>query len=173
MFVNIAEGSSNVMYVFIFKSILNLSDGNLGLCFTVIGIGAILGGYLTPKFRKYVKSDEKVMILCLLSVITCYGFIFFSFNIFLLLFGILIQNICFTIISIYIWTIRQEQASNMNIGRITGITSAIFKLGMPIAIPLSGLIAYSYGVPYVFLFCQIFLILSILLFIKSKRSFQN
>jgi hypothetical protein len=46
-----------------------------------------------------------------------------------------------TVSTICIWTFRQESTPHHMIGRISGITGSLFKLGMPLAIWGSGWIS--------------------------------
>lgn len=55
------------------------------------------------------------------------------------------------ILSIGVWSFRQETTPPELMGRVTGLTGSIFKLGMPFAIFGSGLLTVLVGVRAIFL----------------------
>jgi hypothetical protein len=69
-----------------------------------------------------------------------YLFCFLNCTVSLLSVCLVISNITFAITAIYIWTFRQLNTPPEILGRITSITSMIFKLGIPIMMLLTYLL---------------------------------
>ncbi|MNI89021.1 hypothetical protein D3C73_1463710 [compost metagenome] len=65
--------------------------------------------------------------------------------------GLLLYGCFETISTVSIWTFRQETTPYRLIGRVSGITGSLFKLGMPFAIIASGWISELSGPRTVFL----------------------
>jgi hypothetical protein len=76
----------------------------------------------------------------------------------------LIQSVC-------IWTFRQESTPAHLIGRVSGITGSMFKLGMPFAIFGSGFVAESLSPSVVFLCAAVLYagILAVYRFLPLRR----
>lgn len=148
--INCADTMSNIMYIFLAKETLHLSNYNVGILYATMGFGGVVGSILTPRLTRVVDSLI-TMKYCIFSSSCCYFILFFYHNYFFTSCVMFVQGTTFMIVSIIVWVYRQDTTPISLIGRITGLTSTIFKLGMPISAILAGLVAEKNGVKYVFL----------------------
>jgi predicted MFS family arabinose efflux permease len=73
-----------------------------------------------------------------------------------------------TVESILIWSFRHESTPAPLIGRVSGITGSIFKLGMPFAIFGAGWVAEASGAGIVFVMCGVGQAFVFLAFFQSR-----
>ena len=71
------------------------------------------------------------------------------------------QNIC-------IWAYRHETTPAPLIGRVSGMTGAIFKIGVPLALLGAGVLADVAGARMVFMVCGVVQALVFLVFMRSR-----
>lgn len=73
-----------------------------------------------------------------------------------------------TVQNVLIWSYRYETTPAALIGRVSGITGSIFKLGMPFAIFGSGFLTSAAGAATVFATCAALQVLVLLAFLRSR-----
>lgn len=149
IFLNSTAGMVDTTVIFYAKDVLKLTDAKLGLLLSFAGIGGLIGSLLVGKVRKRWSTGPIMVVTTLLiglSYILLFSKIYFVVGM-----GLLLNGLFSTISSVCIWTFRQESTPQQLIGRISGITGSIFKLGMPFAIFAAGWISELARPEFVFL----------------------
>lgn len=167
MIINVAEGISGIMYIYFFKSVLLLNSAVVGIFFSVMGIGAVIGGLISPILRKKFE-DLRVINTLLLALTTLYFLMGFITSPLIIVILIFFQGTASMITAVYIWSIRQEKVKIKDMGRIVGITSAIFKLGMPISIVAAGFFVSNYSSNYAFYVCAMVCVIAYVVNMRYK-----
>ncbi|WNJ97298.1 MFS transporter [Vibrio ruber] len=128
---------SGVLIMFSAKSLLQLSDFEVGLIFSAGGVGAVLGSWMSERIeqrlgviRVLVYSIPLIGLLYLLtslyiSAITLTLMMFF-------------EAFLFSIYVVCVRTYRLVVAPAHDLGKINGITGSIFKMFMPISLAAYG-----------------------------------
>ncbi|MDP5274925.1 MFS transporter [Chengkuizengella axinellae] len=166
IFSNSTIGMVDTMVIFFAKDELKLDSSQLGIVLSCAGIGGLVGSSIVSYIRKKFSLGFILGVSTLLTGLA-YFVLFMTENIWLLGVGLFLEGLFGIIGTICIWSYRQETTPQQFIGRISGITGSIFKLGMPFAIFASGWIAEWYDPSTVFLLA---FILNIFIFIWVRKS---
>lgn len=140
IFLNSTAGMIDTTIIYYSKDVLRLTDGELGILLSSAGVGGLIGSFIIGRIRKKWSTGMITTITTLLIGFT-YLMMFLSNSFILLGIALLFNGLFSTISSVCIWTFRQESTPNHLIGRISGITGSMFKLGMPFAIYGAGWIS--------------------------------
>lgn len=137
IFLNATSGVYDAMIVYFAKDTLRLSNSKLGLVLSVAGVGGLLGSTLVSRLRRRFPTGRLLgATLPLLG--GSYLLMAAGQNTWMLCLSLFLSGMLGTIETICIWTFRQETTPAHMIGRISGITGSIFKLGMVFSIYGSG-----------------------------------
>ncbi|PWW43314.1 MULTISPECIES: MFS transporter [Paenibacillus] len=140
IFLNATSGMVDATVIFYAKDTLQLRNLELGLVLSAAGVGGLIGSLVVSSLRRKYSAGVLIVVTTLLQ-----GFAFLILGLFHstygLAVGLFLSGIFQTISTICIWTFRQESTPHHMIGRISGITGSLFKLGMPLAIWGSGWIS--------------------------------
>lgn len=137
IFLNATSGVYDAMIVYFAKDTLRLSNSELGLVLSVAGVGGLLGSTLVSRLRRRFPTGRLLgATLPLLG--GSYLLMAAGQNTWMLCLSLFLSGMLGTIETICIWTFRQETTPAHMIGRISGITGSIFKLGMVFSIYGSG-----------------------------------
>ena len=150
IFLNAAAGMVDAISVFFAKDHLHLSTAMVGVILGAEGFGGLVGSRLVAWSRRTFGSGGALG-LTILGLAICDVIPVFSNHVWpfaLALFGI---GFFSTIESVIIWTFRQETTPPELIGRVSGLTGSIFKLGMVWTILGSGWLATLAGTWTVYL----------------------
>jgi MFS family permease len=150
IFLNSTAGMFDAMVIFFAKDHLQLNNSQLGLVLSSGGLGGLVGSSLVSYLRKHIPTGRLIgatIFLLALSYLVMYK----ADNLWLMCLSLFFVGLVSTIESICIWTFRLETTPAHLIGRISGITGSIFKLGMVFTIFGSGLVSEYMGTSYVFL----------------------
>jgi predicted MFS family arabinose efflux permease len=150
VFLNCTAGMVDTTIIFFAKDSLKLTDGQLGLLLSTLGIGGLMGSLVIGWVRSKWSTGVVTTVTTLLLGFT-YLLMFFAENAYTLGIALLLNGILGTISSLCIWTFRLESTPHHMIGRITGITGSAFKIGMPFAIFAAGWISELANPSWVFL----------------------
>jgi len=166
VFFNVTSSVFEVMLIFFLRDELQWSAALVGGTLSCAGAGGLLGSVLVQRIRSRLGLGRSLA-LCILLLAPVYALIpLFSAGLVvglaLFLFGFVT-----TVQNILIWSYRHETTPAALIGRVSGITGAIFKLGMPFAIFGSGYLTAAAGASTVFLICALVQILLLLPFLRS------
>lgn len=150
VFLNCSEAMTTIMYVVLAKTTLNLNNFKLGILFAAFGLGGVIGGFAMGQLNK-IMNKLNIMKYSILASSLFYAAPYFFQNFSILLVVMLVEGLAASLIALVVWIYRQESTPQHLMGRVTGLTSTIFKIGLPVAAILSGIIAEKFGVKYVFL----------------------
>lgn len=149
IFLNATSGMFDAMLIFFAKDHLQLNNSQLGLALSVVGAGGLVGSSLVAYLRKRVPTGRLLGATILLLGVS-YSLMVLPPNIWIMCLALFLIGMIGTIENICIWTFRQETTPLNLMGRITGITGSIFKLGMVFSIYLSGWVTAWMGPEIVF-----------------------
>ncbi|RNB81400.1 MFS transporter [Brevibacillus nitrificans] len=144
IFLNATSGVYDAMLIFFAKDHLQLNNSQLGLVLSVAGAGGLIGSTLVARLRKRFPTG-RILGTTILLLGVAYLLMALAQNVWMLCLSLFLSGMIGTIESICIWTFRQETTPTHLIGRISGITGSIFKLGMVFSIYGSGWVTVWQG----------------------------
>ncbi|MED4754330.1 MFS transporter [Brevibacillus choshinensis] len=144
IFLNATSGVYEAMIIFFAKDHLNLDNSQLGLVLSVAGAGGLIGSTLVSRLRKRFPTG-RIMGTTILLLGVSYLLMAMAQSTWMLCLSLFLSGMIGTIENICIWTFRQESTPAHMIGRISGITGSIFKLGMVFSIYGSGWVTVWQG----------------------------
>ncbi|WP_353936576.1 MFS transporter [uncultured Brevibacillus sp.] len=150
IFLNATSGMYDAMIIFFAKDHLRLDNSELGLVLSVAGVGGLLGSSVVARLRRRFPIG-KIMGMTILLLGVSYFLMVFASSAWVLCLSLFLTGLISTIENICIWTFRQETTPAHMIGRISGITGSIFKLGIVFSIYGSGWMTLLLGPWIVFL----------------------
>ncbi|MCU4715905.1 MFS transporter [Bacillus cereus] len=133
IFINSTAGIFGIMFIYYTKEVLSYNSAQIGIVFSVLGFGGLVGSLLVNKVRNFLNIGPLLGYTFILIGIT-YLLLFLSDSFYLICLIIFINGILNTIQAVCVWTFRQETTPENLIGRISGLTGSLFKLGAPFAI---------------------------------------
>jgi MFS family permease len=166
IFLNSTEGSFEAMFIYFAKDRLGVGPAELGLFMMLLSVGAAVGATVAARLRTVLGLGQ----LFMLSIVgTGVGFLVMGIGRGLAptIFSLLLVGCASMVLSVGIWSFRQESTPPELIGRVSGLTGSIFKLGMPFAIFASGLAASAVGARGIFMVCALVNALVVLYFFAS------
>lgn len=166
VFFNATAGAFDVMLIFFVRDELQWSTALIGGVMSCGGFGGLFGAVVVERLRK-VYGLGKTLAFCVIALGCCYGvtgFLSSPFTIGLTQFAF---GFVATIQNILIWSYRHETTPAQVIGRVSGITGSIFKLGMPFAIFGAGFLADVSGARIVFFACALVQFVVFVVFVFS------
>jgi len=134
---------------------LNLTNSSLSMVLSVAGVGGLIASLSINWLRKKCKLGAVLGISILLSAVA-YLIFYITANVWQFSLALLINGFATTIYIICAYTFRHEQTPTNLMGRISGITGTLFRLGMPIAMLISGWMISCWGTSSVFISSAIF-----------------
>lgn len=167
MIINTTGAVFSIQSIFYAKSILMLSSAEVGYIVASAGMGGLIGSLVADRLRHFIGLGKLLIGSLLLEG---FGFIFIVFipssiTLSMAFFWVsmigVMSNIC-------IWSYRQEAFNENIMGRVAGITGALFKLLMPIGLATSGYAVTVYGINKVFIACFTFQALTALALLFSQ-----
>jgi predicted MFS family arabinose efflux permease len=167
VFFNASSIVYELMVIFFVKDELHWSTAQVGIVMSCAGIGGLLGSLLTERIRRAIGIGGalalSLIILGLTYSLTGYHSSAWSVGMAMFAFGFMttMQNIC-------IWAYRHETTPAPLIGRVSGMTGAIFKIGVPLALLGAGVLADIAGERMVFMVCGVVQALVFLVFMRSR-----
>ncbi|HYK71943.1 MAG TPA: MFS transporter [Pseudoneobacillus sp.] len=167
IFLNCSFTVVSIMVIIFAKEELNLSSSAVAMIMSASGIGGIIASTMVARLREKIGIGK---LLGMTAVINAIGYLglFLSNKTYLLLISLFIIGFAGAIYGVCAYTFRLEQTPSELIGRITGITGTLFRLGMPVAMYLSGFLVEWWGTSTIFLAS---FILNILVFLVYTRTF--
>jgi predicted MFS family arabinose efflux permease len=168
--VNTTSGIFDIQALFAAKSILKLNSFEIGIVLSMAGSCALLGSWIAPYVRRtFTLGTTLIGCIFLEGVFILLPAIHLS--LWTLALALALTSLIGVIGNICIWTYRQESTPSEYLGRVSGITGSIFKLGLPFGLAISGYLVASFGVQSVFLWCAIIHIIaiSVVFFTRVRR----
>ncbi|SFF05500.1 Na+/melibiose symporter [Paenibacillus algorifonticola] len=166
IFLNCASGMVDTTVIFYAKDALLLSNFELGLVWSAAGVGGLLGSFIISWLRRRLKVGTLITLTTLCLALT-YLMMYLSHSAIMLGASLFLNGWFETISVVCIWTFRQETTPQHLIGRISGITGSLFKLGMPFAIAAAGWISVFTAPSIVFL---VAMLINLILFVCCRFS---
>lgn len=165
IFLNATSGMYDAMIIFFAKDHLKLENSELGLVLSVAGVGGLVGSSVVARLRRRFPIG-KIMGMTILLLGLSYFLMVFASSAWVLCLSLFLTGLISTIENICIWTFRQETTPAHMIGRISGITGSIFKLGIVFSIYGSGWMTLLIGPWIVFLTAAVG---NVLIFLVYRR----
>ena len=165
IFLNATSGMYDAMIIFFAKDHLKLENSELGLVLSVAGVGGLLGSSVVARLRRRFPIG-KIMGMTILLLGLSYFLMVFASSAWVLCLSLFLTGLISTIENVCIWTFRQETTPSHMIGRISGITGSIFKLGIVFSIYGSGWMTLLLGPWVVFLTAAVG---NVLIFLVYRR----
>ncbi|MFD2369556.1 MFS transporter [Brevibacillus sp. GCM10020057] len=137
VFLNATSGVYDSMIIFFAKDQLKLDNSQLGLVLAIAGVGGLIGSTLVTRLRRRFSTGRLLGTTIFLLGVS-YLIMALAHHTWVLCLSLFLTGMIGTVESICIWTFRQETTPAHLIGRISGITGSIFKLGMVFSIYGSG-----------------------------------
>ncbi len=134
---NAAEGAFVVAVLIKLTSVLGANEFQIGVIFALSGMGGVIGSLFAARLRRYlgVRLSFYAPMLVLAAVHIA---AMLAPNLITLAIVYIADGAVSLFSAISIWSYRQEAVSAAHMGRVAGITGAIFKIGMPPVIFLAG-----------------------------------
>lgn len=146
---NAAAGAFDVALLLKMKTGIGANEFQIGLVLAAGGVGAVIGSTFAPRLRRAMGYRLTFFVpILILSLIYAAAIGLQSLEALLLL--SFADGLVATIYAIGIWSYRQETITAEHMGRVAGLTGAIFKIGMPPIIILAGWLADANAVAQAF-----------------------
>jgi MFS family permease len=154
VFLNSTCGAYEAMLIFFAKDELLWSTALVGAVLSCAGIGGLLGSLAVARIRSRLGLGRGLAIT-IISLAPVYALTAAFSSPWAVGLAVFAFGFITTVQNILIWTFRHETTPAPLIGRVSGITGSIFKLGMPFAIYAAGWLAAASGARSVFIVCAI------------------
>jgi|GEM_PF-4969310 len=136
------------------------TDTEVPFILIFFAIGAIISGVTATKAIEFLGNQVLAFSCCFLMAVS--GVIPFMISSKLAFFiSAFFVGFFESYLVIAVWTLRQKLVPTAILGKVTGITSALFKLSMVIAIPVAGLISSWRGSRFAIIFGVFVVILGV------------
>ena len=153
-FFNATAISFELMIIFYVKDELLWSTAQVGIVLSCAGIGGLTGSLAAERLRAALGLGTclalSLVVLTLTYSLTGVSSAAWTVGLAMFCCGFMttLQNIC-------IWAYRHETTAAPLMGRVSGMTGSIFKIGVPLALFGSGLLADVAGARAVFVVCGV------------------
>ncbi len=153
-FFNATAISFELMIIFHVKDELLWSTAQVGIVLSCAGIGGLTGSLAAERLRATLGLGTclalSLVVLALTYSLTGISSAAWTVGVAMFCCGFMttLQNIC-------IWAYRHETTAAPLMGRVSGMTGSIFKIGVPLALLGSGLLADVAGARAVFVLCGV------------------
>ncbi|MCB1665653.1 MAG: MFS transporter [Pseudomonadales bacterium] len=165
-FFNATAISFELMVIFFVKDELQWTAARVGLVLSCAGAGGLLGSMSTESLRRRFGLGTCLALTLILLGLT-YSLTGLYGNAFAIGLALACYGFATTMQNICIWAFRHESTSAPMMGRVGGLTGAIFKIGVPVALVASGWLAEVAGARSVFVVCGLIQIVVFALFVRS------
>ncbi|KQZ14939.1 hypothetical protein ASD44_13380 [Mesorhizobium sp. Root554] len=150
---NATEGVFALTALFWARDGLHLNEAEVGALVACASAGGFAGSVVTPALRRRFGMGGLLSgSLVAMGVAQAVGFLYGVTPMFV---AMVVSQFASSVLSVCVWTLRQELTPADMVGRVTGITGAAFKVAMPVALGLGGLASGMFGAPLVLLLCGV------------------
>lgn len=137
---NAAEGAYATALILKMKTVLELNDFQVGIVLAAAGFGAVVGSRIaTPIRRRFGYRTAFFWPIWMLAVL--YLLLTISWPFWVVCILSFLEGGISLLFAIGVWSYRQESTDAQHMGRVAGLTGAIFKVGMPPVIILAGILS--------------------------------
>jgi MFS family permease len=153
-FFNATAISFELMVIFYVKDELLWSTARVGIVLSCAGVGGLVGSVFAERLRAAFGLGTclavSLVVLALTYSLTGLSSAYWTVGVAMFSCGFMttLQNIC-------IWAYRHETTAAPLMGRVSGMTGSIFKIGVPLALLGSGVLADMAGARAVFVVCGV------------------
>ncbi|CAM4005143.1 MFS transporter [Cohnella lubricantis] len=155
VFLNSASGLYDAVLIFYAKDTLGLSDLEVGLLLCAGGAGGLIGSQWVTSLRSRLGTGKLLGLTLFMSAVASI-LLYFAHNATLMAVSLFVSGLFGLMQSVCIWSFRQESTPTHLIGRISGVTGSMFKLGLPFVLFGSGFAAHAFGASLIFLLAVVF-----------------
>lgn len=142
--VNFLTALAEGVMVFNLKDRIAMSDRQIGVCFALTGAGSFLATLCISWLRHHC-SLSSLALASLMATAFAYLSLGTTTNYWLVCIAFLLTGLTSTLLAISVWTFRQETTSAHLLGRVSGITGCLFKIGVPLGLVMSSSAASLVG----------------------------
>lgn len=167
MFTNCSITVVQTCQIFHAKDVLQLSSSTLALLFSAAGIGGLMGSAVVSKLRAWFGLGKIYGLAVLLHGLSS-ALLAVSPSIGTFAAALVLSGFAVALHGVSVYTIRHEQTPSHLMGRMAGITGTIFRIGMPIAVYLSGWVIEARGTAVIFAGAAVWNGIFLLLLIRSR-----
>lgn len=167
---NLATCMTYGILVFYMKDVLKATTSDIGLVFSISSVGALIGAIGLKKILKNSNEGYIFLIAYTLNILTFIILIFTDIYIGVAI-ALFIKSISSTLLNISYSTVRQKESTSENIGNITGITSLILKLLVPLGYFMGGQISFYFGFNNLFKISLLLMVICILVSYLNRKKF--
>ncbi|MDQ0268504.1 MFS transporter [Cytobacillus purgationiresistens] len=170
LWVNFASSLIIGILIFYVVDQLGSSETEVGLMYSISAIGGLIGASIVGRLRKKFGRGEIYTFTLLIDVIGIICIIAAT-SWWLIGISLAIRTFAITISNIVYFTIRQEFTPNHLLGRVSGTSSMLMKITLPLGLMISGLWAEWLPIPILFIASAaiIFVLFIILLFHSFRQ----
>ncbi|MEO5686198.1 MAG: MFS transporter [Burkholderiaceae bacterium] len=142
---NASAGVVDVMFLFRARDQLQIAPGTLGAMVALAACGGLVGGMACGTLRRHLGLGRLLTLAMTVEaasialLATGQGAPLLVASLALNSFAQVVGNVC-------VWGYRQESTASEYIGRVSGLTGSLFKLGMPLALVVSGQLAVQQSI---------------------------
>ncbi|UTH74885.1 MFS transporter [Chromobacterium sp. IIBBL 290-4] len=137
---NGSAGVAEVLFLFRARDQLGLSPGELGVLFGCAGAGGIVAGLRVAQVRRWLGLGRMICLALLLEAAGMAAQACLDSPTWLAG-AMALQSFAVVCGNVGIWSYRQEATPAELIGRVSGLTGSLFKLLMPLALLLGGMLS--------------------------------
>ncbi|WP_251551895.1 MFS transporter [Neobacillus muris] len=148
------------------KEELAMTSAAVASIMAFAGIGGLAGSLIVNKLRQIVGLGIVFGTSSLIFAIAYIG-MFFAHDVKLLAVSLFLSGFALALYTVSAYTFRLEQTPAELIGRISGITGTLFRVGMPLTMYVSGWMVLWWGADSVFLSSAFLNIVVYLIFVRT------
>lgn len=167
IFLNCSSTVVSTTVIFFAKDELKLSSSGLAVVLSAAGAGGLAASLVMGKMRLRFGLGKLYAASILING-AGYLLLFLTDGLPVFLIALFLTGLGSTVHSVCVYSFRQEQTPAPLMGRIAGITGTLFRIGMPIAVYISGWIIAWYGSAVVFLGCAVWNLAVLLVMLRTR-----
>ncbi|MCR6105467.1 MFS transporter [Salipaludibacillus agaradhaerens] len=164
---NIASVSTSTILIFYALDVIGITEGQLGLIFSISAIGGVVATLIAKYSKDYVNRGY-IFILATFTVSLAQFAIFLSSNWYVICMSMFFVGFSATICNVHYFALRQESTPSHLLGRVIGTSSMIMKLALPFSFLVITYLADIIEVNLIFLMTSMFLLIITILALRTR-----
>ena len=137
---NGSAGVVEVLFLFRARDQLQVPPATLGAMVALAACGGVAGGLACAALRRRLGLG-RLLTIAMASEAASIAVLATGRSAALLVAGLALNSFAQVVGNVCVWGYRQESTASEHIGRVSGVTGSLFKLGMPLALVASGQLA--------------------------------
>lgn len=142
---NAAAGAFDTALILKLKTAGTVSDFQIGVVLACAGVGAVVASRYAAGLRRWL-GGRPAFLYPIPLLAGLYLVFILDLPLWLIALLAFVEGAVSIFFAIGVWSTRQETTEARHMGRVAGLTGAIFKLGMPPVIILSGVLTDAGGI---------------------------